>query len=83
MYTIRVGTGKACINPPEELYPIHRYENYYFEGILEDLHSRAVVVDNGTDKFLFLSLDCRNAPMMSRSRKFQSDTISLLSICSL
>lgn len=62
MYELKVGAGIACINPPMELLPFPGYENYQFEGILSDLRVRAVLLDNGSKRYLFLAVDAGSTP---------------------
>ncbi|MBS6952615.1 MAG: neutral/alkaline non-lysosomal ceramidase N-terminal domain-containing protein [Enterocloster asparagiformis] len=57
MSQLMVGAGKACITPPADMFPMHRYETVYFEGILADLYARAVLLDNGSERFLFISTE--------------------------
>ncbi len=62
MYELKVGAGKACVNPAREMMPFPGYENYLFEDILSDLYVRAVLLDNGSVKYLFLAVDPGSAP---------------------
>ncbi len=64
MGKLQAGTGKACIDVPEELYPFPIYENYFFEAMGDSgsLYARALLIDNGTDRFLFVSTDVADAP---------------------
>lgn len=61
---IKVGVGKSCINVPDELFPFPIYEDFCFEtmGDSGDLYARALVIDNGETKFLFVSTDVSDAP---------------------
>lgn len=61
MYELKVGAGKANINVPEALFPFRRYENVFLEGSLGDLYAKAIVLDNGKTRFLFVNIDAGDA----------------------
>ncbi len=73
MKQIRVGTGKAKIDVPEELYPFPIYENFSFDGMgtAGSLYARAIVVDNGEDRFLFVGTDVADAPGLEMRQKIE------------
>ena len=56
-YELRVGACEAGINPPKELFPFRKYENSFFEGTLDELKVKAIVLDNGETRFLILGMD--------------------------
>lgn len=58
MKQLLVGIGKACISPNKEMFPILIYENQYYEDMLQDVYARAIALDNGDTKFLFISVEC-------------------------
>ncbi len=78
MKRIEVGTGKAKINVPEELYPFPIYENFSFDGMGDagNLYARAIVLDNGEDRFLFVGTDVADAPGKELRQKIQ-DTFAI------
>lgn len=57
MYELKAGACEAGINPPEELFPFRKYENSFFEGCLDELKAKAIVLDNGATRFLILGMD--------------------------
>lgn len=57
MYELKVGAAEAGINPPEELFPFRKYENSFLEGCIDELKVKAIVLDNGETRFLFLGMD--------------------------
>ena len=63
MGKLMVGAAKTCINPPEEWFPFSEHgDGFDFTGVLHDIHTRAVVLDNGETRFLFLNVDCGPSP---------------------
>ena len=61
MYELKVGACEAGINPPETLFPFRKYENSFFEGSIDELKAKAIVLDNGETRFLILGLDAGDA----------------------
>jgi len=53
---LRVGAAKVDITPAEDALP----RNY--EGILDHIHSRAIVIDNGTTSAALISVDAGSTP---------------------
>lgn len=59
MKSLKAGAAKARITPPPEWFPIKiRYSDLSYTGVLQDIYTRAIVLDNGDCRFLFLNLDC-------------------------
>lgn len=56
---LSVGAGKASISVPESMFPYPVYHQLAFEANLTELYARAVMLDNGEERFLMMSLDCR------------------------
>lgn len=61
MYELKVGAAQVGINPPEDLFPFRKYENSFLEGCIGELHAKALVLDNGATRFLFVSVDSGDA----------------------
>ena len=57
MGTLKVGAGKAVINPSEDLFPLGK-----FEAVKDDVHVRALVVENGGVRFLLLEYEPGHPP---------------------
>ena len=68
MTTLRVGAGKACIDPPSEMYPIpSSFADWGVEPLLQravydSMYCRAVAIDNGSEKMLIMSFELANYP---------------------
>lgn len=55
---LKVGVGKADITPPIEMLPFHpEHEAYPYVGIHDSLYARAIVMDNGYKRAVFVELD--------------------------
>ena len=62
---LKVGAARRCISPFGDMLPILMpWNGKYYEEVREgeDLHVRAVVVDNGKEKFVFEGFELGNAP---------------------
>ncbi|MBQ8995494.1 MAG: hypothetical protein IJ091_06730 [Oscillospiraceae bacterium] len=57
MGTLKVGAGKAVINPSEDLFPLGK-----FEAVKDDVHVRALVVENDGVRFLLLEYEPGHPP---------------------
>lgn len=64
MEKLKVGAGKAVINPPAELFPFKGWLGSSTDAVKDDVHVRAIVIDNGDSRFLFLSYEPGRAPGM-------------------
>jgi neutral ceramidase len=73
MYELKVGAAEAGINPPEELFPFRKYENSFFEGCLDELKVKAIVLDNGETRFLILGMDVGDS-LDGEQKKIITDT---------
>ena len=75
MSHICVGAGKACIDVPENLYPFPIYENFSFDtmGDSGSLYARAIVIDNGETRFLFVGTDVSDAPGEELRERIQNE----------
>ncbi|MCD7820106.1 MAG: hypothetical protein LUH07_13830 [Lachnospiraceae bacterium] len=75
MDQIQVGAGKAKIDVPEELYPFPIYESYRFDemGNSGSLYARAIVIDNGETRFLFVGSDVSDAPGEALRERIHSE----------
>ena len=71
MYEISVGCGKKNINVPDTLFPFPIYADYWFDEMGEsgDLYARALVIDNGQERFLFVGTDVADAPGIGVRRR--------------
>lgn len=61
---LKVGAAKANISPTPECFPYPGWEGFGFEGVREgeDLHVRAIAIDNGEKVFLFESFELGGPP---------------------
>ena len=57
MGTLRVGAGRALMNPQEWLYPIPHFGDVSFGGLLQDLYARVIVIDQDGEKFVLITTD--------------------------
>lgn len=84
MSELMVGAGKAKMNPPKEIFPIPHFGGVNFEGQKHDLYARAIFIDNGGVKFLFLSTDAgKEADDELKSeigRRFNIDPDNILAV---
>lgn len=63
MGKLKAGAGKAEINLPEHLYPYHRFDKGFLEAKGDgDLYARAIAIDNGERRFLFVAIDGSSSP---------------------
>lgn len=63
MKRLKVGAAKACVTPPQAWFPFAKSNNGpKVTGVLHDLYTRAVVLDNGETRYLFLNVDCGPSP---------------------
>ena len=58
MSKLQAGASKACISPKASWFPMDHNSGQKITGILQDTYTRAIVLDNGETRFLFLNLDC-------------------------
>lgn len=65
---LRAGAGKVCINPTPDMYPIPGFiTDFGLEPMqqmepYDDMNCRAIAVDTGRTKLLFLTFDLGGAP---------------------
>ncbi|MDO4333405.1 MAG: hypothetical protein Q4C58_12085 [Eubacteriales bacterium] len=68
MRKLKVGAAKVCINPTPDMYPIpNRITDFGLEPMsqeapYDDMNCRAIAVDNGKKKLLFLTFELAGAP---------------------
>ncbi|MCD7819585.1 MAG: neutral/alkaline non-lysosomal ceramidase N-terminal domain-containing protein, partial [Lachnospiraceae bacterium] len=75
MSQIQVGAGKAKIDVPKDLFPFPIYEGFRFDemGDAGSLYARAIVIDNGVTRFLFIGSDVTNAPGEDLRQRIQEE----------
>ncbi|MBR2668904.1 MAG: hypothetical protein IKE36_03800 [Solobacterium sp.] len=67
-----VGAAKLCINPAPELFPFElSFSGDQYTGVKEgqDIHVRAITVDNGEKKVIFLGFELGGVPDPKRLQK--------------
>lgn len=52
-----VGAAKAALTYPEGFFPHRSFRGRYFEGSLEDIYVRAVIVKKGASKVVFIGVE--------------------------
>lgn len=68
MGKLYVGAAKACINPTADMYPIPNkiadfgLEPMSQEAAYDDMNCRAIAIDNGTQRLLFITFELGGAP---------------------
>lgn len=56
--SLKVGTGKANITPPESMFPfLCHHESFPYTGIHDSLYARALVMDNGSKRAVLAEID--------------------------
>lgn len=56
--SLRVGTGKADVTPPANMFPfLCQHESYPHTGIHDSLYARALVMDNGHQRAVLAEVD--------------------------
>ena len=73
-----VGTGKSCINPANDMFPIpSRFADFGVpllqNGIYDDAFCRAIAVDKGTETFMLMSFETRGYPGVPKLAQILSD----------
>ncbi len=68
---LKVGAGIACINPTPDLFPWPKPPESDWglapetiEGIYDDMNCRAIAIDNGKDKFMFIAFELSGVPVI-------------------
>ena len=65
---LRVGASKVCINPAPDMYPIpNRISDFGLEPMqqwepYDDMNCRAIAIDTGWARLMFLSFELSGAP---------------------
>ena len=63
MSVLRVGAGKACITPAPEMYPLPvSHEKFPKTAAYNDLHVRAVAIDNGNERVMLVAYELAGVP---------------------
>ncbi|MBQ9046885.1 MAG: hypothetical protein IJ120_03195 [Solobacterium sp.] len=68
MSKLLVGAAKACINPTPDMFPVPTHKKDWgkaaspINGVYDDMSVRAIAMDNGTDKMLFMSYETSTHP---------------------
>ncbi|MCC8045952.1 MAG: neutral/alkaline non-lysosomal ceramidase N-terminal domain-containing protein [Clostridiales bacterium] len=68
MYELKVGAAKLCINPTADMYPIPNkmtdfgLEPMSQEAPYDDMNCRAIAIDTGETKLMFLTFELAGAP---------------------
>ncbi len=66
---LKVGAAKRCINPAPELFPFHlSFSGDVYTGVKEgqDINVRAIILDNGEKKVVFLGFELGGVPFIER-----------------
>ena len=77
---LRVGAAKIDISPVEGMLPLQQpFTGGYYEEVRkgEELHARAVVVDNGEELFLFEGFELGNVPLSDKLRPMIEETYGI------
>lgn len=65
---LKVGAGKVCINPTPDMYPIpNKITDFGLEPMsqeepYDDMFCRAIAIDNGKEKVMFLTFELGSSP---------------------
>lgn len=66
---LKVGAGKACINPTPDMFPLPSpgksdwgIKPIQTEGIYNDISVRAIAIDTGVNKLMFIAYECSGVP---------------------
>ena len=52
-----VGAGKAALTYPEGFFPHRSFRGRYFNGVLEDIYARAIVICREHEKMVFVGIE--------------------------
>lgn len=75
MYEIRVGAGKVCIDPPDEMYPMHtRFR--VCSGKYNSCYCRAIVIDNGEKRVAIVSYAMSDQPEIPELSRYLAEAAS-------
>lgn len=82
--TLRVGAGKASLNPTPAMFPFPTpaksdwgLKPITTEAIYNDMDCRAIAIDNGTDKILFVAFELGGVPHIPELRQEVADTVGI------
>lgn len=73
MRKLKVGAGKACVTPPREWFPFTNFTGIPMTDVKQDIYTRAVVLDNGETRFLFLSLESGASPDLQMKQDWEKE----------
>lgn len=80
---LQVGAAKKCINPTSDMYPIpNKISDFGLEPMsqempYDDMNCRAIAVDTGKEKLLFLTFELAGAPDYPDYRKKLADACAM------
>lgn len=61
MYSLRVGAGRACVDPPASAYPFPSTFGM-MDALRDSCHVRAIALENGEKKILFVIYELADLP---------------------
>lgn len=57
---LKVGASRVCMNPPADFFPTPDQRN--FEGMYNDMFCRAIAVEQGESRLLFVTWETERVP---------------------